>query len=140
MTARIVCFVDDEQLIAAAECALIESQQPFHIFSARDLSADVRQMIRYATPELFLVELFPSLSNVHLVVFLRSDEITRSRPILLLSTDPYIDQHAAALSADAALHIPATPVQISEAIAQLLPDQLALSVGSYPSRTPAHIG
>jgi DNA-binding response OmpR family regulator len=140
MTARIVCFVEDEQLIAAAERALTQSHHSFHLFPARDLSADVRQMIHYAKPDLFLLELSPSLSNLHLFVFLRSDEVTRSRPIILLSADTQIDQHAAALNAEASLQIPATSDQISDIIAELLPDQLAFSVGAHRTRMAAHIG
>ncbi|MDZ4718501.1 MAG: response regulator [Roseiflexaceae bacterium] len=133
---RIACFADDETLLAAIHRALHQHGVSLSTLSASALSDDVRQAARGVAPDLILLELAPTLTNAHLVFFLRADKALRSVPIILLSHTSHLTSHAAALGADAFLRLPATREQIADTVFNLLPSMPAREVGIAPSRIP----
>lgn len=128
--AGIALFSDDSILAAGIARVVAPYELTVGVFAAGQLGDPVRAALRERDIELVLLELAPSLSNTHLLVFLRADEQMRALPVLLLSTLPDIVDLALTLGADGGLQLPAAPEQILQAILRLRPNTVARAVGA----------
>ena len=74
-------------------------------------------------PDVILLELSQTVDSPHLYFFLRSDQVTRHIPIILLSSGARLSQLAAMLGADGCLQRPFVADQISSMVAAHLTPQ-----------------
>jgi DNA-binding response OmpR family regulator len=137
--AGIALFSDDSILAAGIARAVAAKDLRVDVFAAGQLGESVREALRQRDFELVLLELAPTLSNTHLLVFLRADELTRALPVILLSALPDIAELAITLGADGGLQLPASAEQILQAILRLRPGAIAHAVGA-PRTMPASSG
>jgi CheY-like chemotaxis protein len=119
--ARIVCFTDQEELIRVTRQGLHVCGHTLSALSASSLSDTIRHAVQCLAPELILLEISHTLDNPHLFFFLRSDSTTREVPIIVVSDNAQIEQHAAILGAQGHLTFPFTPEQICQLVQALLP-------------------
>jgi CheY-like chemotaxis protein len=119
--ARIVCFTDQEELIRVTRQGLHVCGHTLSALSASSLTDNTRQAVQCLSPDLVLLEISHSLDNPHLFFFLRSDAVTRDVPIIVVSSSPQIEQHAAILGAQGHLSFPFTAEQLCMTVQALLP-------------------
>jgi CheY-like chemotaxis protein len=118
--ARIVCFTDSAALVRAVRLGLADREHAIHPLPASLLTDDLRRTVRQLTPDLVLLELTRSADNPHLFFFLRSDEATRSVPVVMLAPNAHMEFHASALGAEAFLTTDFAPADLRSTIAPLL--------------------
>ena len=119
--ARIVCFTDQEDLIEVTRQGLHVCGHTLSALSASSLSDNIRNAVKCIAPDLVLLEVAHTLDNPHLFFFLRSDAMTRDVPIVLISSNPQIEQHATILGAQAYLSFPCSADQICALVQSFLP-------------------
>ena len=123
--ARIVCFADSPAVISAVRQELSGREHDFHFMAASQLTGELRRAVQRLAPEVILMELSQAIDNPHLYFFLRSDQATRSIPIILLSGGTWLAQQAAMLGADDYLQRPFLADQLWRTVsAHLQPQQV----------------
>lgn len=121
--ARIVCFTDNAAIIHTVQQGLRDRQHSLHFLAASQLTSELRQTVQQLAPDVILLELSQTLDNPHLFFFLRSDQLTRHIPIILLSSGARLSHQAAMLGADGYLQRPFAADQISSMVAAHLTPQ-----------------
>lgn len=125
--ARIVCFADSPAVISAVCQELSGREHDFHFMAASQLTGELRRAVQRLAPEVILMELSQAIDNPHLYFFLRSDQATRSIPIILLSGGAWLAQQAAMLGADGYLQRPFLADQLWRTVSAYLRPQQALA-------------
>ena len=126
--AQIVCFADNAAVVEAVMQGLGESDHTVHMLSASRLTGELRQQVQELAPDIILLELSHATDNPHLYFFLRSDSITRSTPVLLVSgASRPLAQQAEILGADGYIERPLAGEQIQSALIPHLPRQQAVA-------------
>jgi DNA-binding NarL/FixJ family response regulator len=133
----VVCFTDHEPLASGIRRSLHTANIPLSSLPAAMLSDEIRHTVQRLAPSVILIELTPNLDNAHLLIFLRSDMTTRHTPIIALCSDRQATPMIMALGADTVLDSAASPDTIASAVAQMLPQPIALEFGT--PRIPATI-
>lgn len=98
--ARIICFADNAAVVRAVQQECGDSQHAVQVLSASRLTNELRQAVQAFAPDLILLELSHAIDNPHLYFFLRADQITRTTPIILVSSGSRLAQQAEMLGAD----------------------------------------
>lgn len=126
--ARIVCFADNAAVVEAVTQGLGASDHTIHLLTASRLTSELRQQVQELAPDLILLELSAATDNPHLYFFLRSDSVTRSTPVLLVSgAGRSLAQQAEILGADGYIDRPLGSEQLQTAIDPHLPRQQAVA-------------
>lgn len=124
--ARIVCFSDDVAFLRIMQQELGDNEHEVCLLPASHLSHEVRDLVRQLSPDVIVLEINRATDNPHLYFFLRSDDTTRSTPIILLSSGAQVEQQARLLGADGFLLRSAGAEQIRMALSRHLPPVAAL--------------
>lgn len=123
--ARIACFTDCDHIAATLQSALQYSAHELYVFPASRLDHALRRDVQSFCPDLVLLELNQSLDNAHLFFFLSVEAAIRHAPIVFMSADMNIRQHALMLNADGALHYPFSADQLWDMLAAFVPQERA---------------
>lgn len=120
--ARIMCFADNAAVVHAVQHELGAGDHTIQLLSSSRLTSELRQEVQHFAPDLILLELSHAVDNPHLYFFLRSDQATRTTPIILVSGGKGLAQQAEILGADGYVERPL----IAEQLQRVLLPHLAL--------------
>lgn len=121
---RIICFTDTGAVASTVEATL--GDHDLYLLSATRLTADVRDLVKRLAPDVVLLELTRALDNAHLFFFLRSDQVTRDTPVILVSPSDFTTHHADILEADSVLGHATLADHLSSTVARLMPKARAV--------------
>jgi len=119
--ARIICFSDSAPLTYAVRQGLSTGEHTIELLSASYLSQATRDAVCRFTADIILLEATRSLDNAYLFFFLRADQVTRTIPVILISTHAHVNQQASALGANGYLQGPFGTEQLTDMIAAHMP-------------------
>lgn len=122
---RIICFVDSSTLATTVQ--QMAASHDLHLLSASRLANDVRMSVQQINPDLVLLELNPTMDNAHLYFFLRSDQATRTTPIILISPSELSAHQSAIFGADAIMSRKQIASNLHQTLVRLLPQRRSIA-------------
>ncbi|GAB4123266.1 MAG: hypothetical protein Fur005_45140 [Roseiflexaceae bacterium] len=134
--AHIACYANDKRFIGEVVRQFHSHDHTLTIVPADTLNAAVRASAYQHPLDLILLELTPQLSNLHLFLFLRSDQATRHVPIVVVSHDPALEAHALALGTNRFVSLPAPPQRIANSLVTFLPEPVSIALGAPRTAAP----
>ena len=122
---RILCFTDSGALASTVQ--QVAQPHELHMLSASRLAADVRTTVQRLKPDLVLLELNPAMDNAHLYFFLRSDQATRSIPVILVAPSELSNQQSAIFGSDAIVTRKQVASSLRHTLSRILPQRQSIA-------------